>query len=160
VSAKDLGTGREQSMTITGGSALGKDDIERMMRDAEAHAEDDRQRRDEADVRNQADQLVYQTERFLADNADKVPAEAKSNVEGPLAELKKLLEGTDTEAIKAGIEKVATASQALGAAMYQESQAAAGAEAPAADANDAADDDVVDAEVVDEGSDTPSEQDR
>jgi len=160
VSAKDRGTGREQSMTITGGSALGKDDIERMMRDAEAHAEEDRQRRDEADVRNQADQLVYQTERFLADNADKVPAEAKSNVEGPLAELKKLLEGTDTEAIKAGIEKVATASQALGAAMYQESQASAGADVPTADAQDAADDDVVDAEVVDEGSDTPSEQDR
>jgi len=160
VSAKDLGTGREQSMTITGGSALGKDDIERMMRDAEAHADEDRKRREEADVRNQADQLVYQTERFLADNADKVPAEAKSNVEGPLADLKKALEGTDTEAIKAGIEKVATASQALGAAMYQQSQAEAGAasESPTTDAAD--DEDVVDAEVVDEGTDTPSEQDR
>ncbi|MFZ0324494.1 MAG: molecular chaperone DnaK [Actinomycetes bacterium] len=167
VSAKDRGTGREQSMTITGGSALGKDDIERMMRDAEAHADEDRKRREDADVRNQADQLVYQTERFLADNAEKVPAEAKSNVEGPLAELKKALEGDDTEAIKAAVEKVAEASQALGAAMYQQEQSqgattgdggSGGSDGPTSDQS--SDDDVVDAEVVDEGTDTPSEQDR
>ena len=127
VSAKDLGTGREQSMTITGGSALGKDDIERMMRDAESHAEEDRKRREEAEVRNQADQLVYQTERFLADNDEKLPAEAKSNVEGPLSDLKKALEGTDTDAIRANMEKLAAASQEIGAAMYEQAQADAAA---------------------------------
>ena len=99
VSAKDLGTGKEQSMTITGGSALPKDDIERMMRDAEAHAEEDRQRREEAEVRNTGDQLVYQTEKFLADNADKFAegdaAATKAEVEEAVAELKKALEGTD-----------------------------------------------------------------
>ena len=156
VSAKDRGTGREQSMTITGGSALGKDEIDRMMRDAESHAEDDRRRRDEAEVRNTADQLVYTTERFLSENDDKIPADAKSNVEGPLAELKKALEGSDIEAIKSATEKVAQASQTLGAAMYQANQDEAGAAGPSAGtagASDSAEDDVVDAEVVDEGQD-------
>ena len=135
VSAKDLGTGKEQSMTITGGSALPKDDIERMMRDAEAHAEEDRQRREEAEARNTGDQLVYQTEKFLADNAEKFAegdaAATRAEVEEAVAELKKALEGTDEAAIpaiKEATEKVATVSQKLGAAMYAEQQAAAGAE--------------------------------
>jgi molecular chaperone DnaK len=167
VSAKDLGTGKEQSMTITGGSALPKDDIERMMKDAEAHAEEDKRRREEAEVRNTGDQLVYQTEKFLADNADKFAegdaAATKAEVEEALAELKKALEGTDEAAIPAikdATEKVATISQKLGAAMYAEAQAAgggdaAGAGAPGADGSssqgaDGAAEDIVDAEIVDE----------
>ena len=143
VSAKDLGTGKEQSMTITGGGALSKEEIDRMMADAEAHAEEDRKRREEAEIRNQADGLVFQTEKFLEENADKVPAEAKSNVEEPLAELKKALEGDDLEAIKNAVEKVGVASQALGAALYENTKnesAAAGS----------TEDDVVDAEIVEE----------
>lgn len=134
-------------MTITGGSALPKEDIERMMAEAESHAEEDRKRKEEAETRNGAEQLVYQTEKFLADNADKVPADAKANVEEPLAELKKALEGTDVSAIKSAVEKVATASQALGAALYQQQ-----ASAPTDDAGQQpqADEDVVDAEIIDE----------
>jgi molecular chaperone DnaK len=163
VSAKDLGTGKEQSMTITGGSALPKDDIERMMKDAEAHAEEDKRRREEAEVRNTGDQLVYQTEKFLADNADKFAegdaAATRAEVEEALAELKKALEGTDESAIPAikdATEKVATVSQKLGAAMYAEAQAAApgaaeGGSGPDAGESPAQDDgDVVDAEIVDE----------
>ena len=160
VSAKDLGTGKEQSMTITGGSALPKDDIERMMKDAEAHAEEDKRRREEAEVRNTGDQLVYQTEKFLADNADKFTegdaAATKAEVEAALTELKKALEGTDEAAIPAikdATEKVATISQKLGAAMYAEAQAAGSGDTGAAggsDAQSAQDDDVVDAEIVDE----------
>ena len=163
VNAKDLGTGKEQSMTITGGSALPKEDIERMMKDAEAHAEEDKRRREEAEVRNTGDQLVYQTEKFLADNADKFAegdaAATKAEVEDALAGLKKALEGTDESsipAIKEATEKVASVSQKLGAAMYAEQQAAAGG-AEGADATgqgpsaaEGADDDVVDAEIVDE----------
>jgi molecular chaperone DnaK len=150
VSAKDLATGKENSVQITGGSGLSKDEIDRMMRDAEAHANEDRQRREEAEIRNTADGLVYQTERFLKDNEEKIPTEAKENVTGPLEELKKALEGTDVEAIKTATDKVATASQALGAAMYQQEQAAAPS---SAGAGESADDDIVDAEVVDEPKD-------
>jgi molecular chaperone DnaK len=144
VSAKDLGTGKEQRMTITGGSALSKDDIDRMMREAESHAEEDRARREEAEVRNAGDSLVYQTEKFIADNADKFAegelAEKKVEVEAALVDLKKALEGNDTAAIKTETEKVAAISQTLGAAMY----AATAAEAPKAD------DGVEDAEIVEE----------
>jgi len=143
VSAKDLGTGKEQSMTITGGGALSKEEIDRMMKDAEAHAEEDRVRREEAEVRNQAESLVFQTEKFLEENADKVPADAKANVDEPLATLKSALEGSDVEAIKAAVEQVATASQALGSALYANAQEEAASTAPA-------DDDVVDAEIVEE----------
>ena len=149
VTAKDLGTNKEQSMTISGGSALPKEDIDRMMAEAESHAEEDRQRKEEAETRNGAEQLVYQTEKFLADNADKVPADAKANVDEPLAELKKALEGTDVAAIKTAVEKVATASQALGAALYQQ-QASAPSDAPTGDQPQSDDEDVVDAEIVDE----------
>lgn len=143
VSAKDLGTGKEQSMTITGGGALSKEEIDRMMADAEAHAEEDRKRREEAEIRNQADGLVFQTEKFLEENADKVPAEAKSNVEEPLAELKKALEGDDLEAIKNAVEKVGVASQALGAALYENTKNESAA-------SESTEDDVVDAEIVEE----------
>jgi molecular chaperone DnaK len=147
VKATDKGTGKEQSMTISGGSALSKEDIERMTKDAEAHAEEDKQRKEAIELRNQAESLVYQTEKFLKENDEKLPADAKSNVETPLAELKKTLEETATvdvldataqERIKSGVEAVATASQALGSALYQQQQQA--------------DDSVIDAEVVDEES--------
>jgi molecular chaperone DnaK len=144
VSAKDLGTGKEQSMTITGGGALSKEEIDRMMADAESHAEEDRARREEAEVRNQAESLVFQTEKFLEESGDKVPADAKANVDEPLAELKAAIAGENIEAIKAAVEKVATASQALGAALYANTQAEGG------EATAEGDDDVVDAEIVDE----------
>jgi molecular chaperone DnaK len=157
VSAKDLGTGKEQSMQITGGSALPKDDIDRMVREAEQYAEEDHKRREEAETRNQAESLVYQTEKFLADNADKVPADGKTEVEGALGELKEALKGSDIAAIRTSTEKVATSSQKLGAAMYANAQQATGAGAAgaegagdAAGASTGADDDVVDAEIVDE----------
>ncbi|NDB18232.1 MAG: molecular chaperone DnaK, partial [Actinobacteria bacterium] len=150
VSAKDLGTGKEQSMTITGGSGLSKEDIDRMMRDAESHAEEDRAKREEAEVRNTAESLVYQTEKFLKENEDKVPAEGKQNVEESLTTLKKALEGTDIAAIKSATEAVAAASQALGAAMYASQEQAASADG----ASSAQDEDVIDAEVVDEPADS------
>ncbi len=149
VSARDTATGKEQSMTISGGSTLSKDDIDRMMRDAEAHADEDKQRREEAEVRNNAEALVYQTEKFLADNADKVPTEAKENVAGPLEELKKAIDENDGPGMRAATDKVAAASQALGAAMYSEAQAG-GSEEGAEAAADMSEEDVVDAEIVDE----------
>jgi molecular chaperone DnaK len=148
VSAKDLATGKEQSVTISGGSALSKDEIDRMMADAEAHAEEDKQRKEEAEIRNTGDSLVYQTEKFIADNADKFTEgealDKKNEVEGALTELKTALGGANFEAIKTNTEKVSTLSQALGALMY----AAAGAAATDA----AGEDGVEDAEVIDEGS--------
>ena len=129
VNAKDLGTGKEQSMTVTGGSALPREDIDKMVRDAEQYAEDDRKRREAVENRNQAEALVYQTEKFLADNADKFAegdgAANKAEVESAIDELKKALEGNDDEAIKAATQKVATASQQLGAAMYAGAQPSA-----------------------------------
>jgi molecular chaperone DnaK len=149
VGAKDLATGKEQSVTISGGSSLSKEEIDRMMADAEAHAEEDKQRREEAEIRNNGDSLVYQTEKFIADNTEKLSegeaAEKKTEVEAALAELKTSLGGANFEAIKTNTEKVATLSQALGAAMY----AAAGAAAGDGSANE---DGVEDAEVVDEGT--------
>ena len=151
VKATDKATGKEQSMTISGGSALGKEDIDRMMRDAEQHAEEDKKRREEVEVKNTAEALVYQTEKFLADNADKIPADAKANVEGPLDELKKAIDANDAAGMKAATDKVAQASQTLGAAMYAESQAAGGGDQAFQAEADMAEDDVVDAEIVDEG---------
>ena len=151
VSAKDLGTGKEQSMTITGGSGLSKEEVERMMKDAESHAEEDKTRREEADVRNGAEGLVYQTEKFLKDNAEKIPAEGKANVEEPLETLKKALTGTDIPSIKTAMEALAQASQAVGAAMYQEQ--AANAETSNENSTENGED-IVDAEIVDEGANT------
>ncbi|ASQ95950.1 molecular chaperone DnaK [Streptomyces sp. 11-1-2] len=156
VGAKDLGTGKEQKMTVTGGSALPKDDIDRMMREAEQYAEEDHKRREAAETRNQAEQLVYQTDKFLKDNEDKVPGEVKTEVEEALTELKEKLKGEDTAEIRTATEKVAAVSQKLGQAMYANTQAD-GADAAGAAAGDAgaagqakADDDVVDAEIVDD----------
>jgi len=152
VTAKDKGTGKEQSMTISGGSSLSKEDIERMTKDAEAHAEEDKKRKEAIELRNSAESLVYQTEKFLKDNESTIPAEGKSNVEEPLAELKKTLEETANadvtdefaqNRVKDAVEKLATASQALGAAMYESAQQAQA---------DAPQDDVIDAEVVDEST--------
>ena len=151
VSAKDMATQKTQSMTISGGSALSKDEIDRMMREAEQHAEEDKQRREEVEVRNSAEGLVYQTEKFLADNADKIPADAKANVDGPLDELKKAIEANDIPGMRTATDKVAQASQALGAAMYTMAQEAGGSQAAADEAAQTAEDDVVDAEIVDEG---------
>jgi molecular chaperone DnaK len=148
VSAKDTATGKEQSMTITGGSALSKEEIDRMTAAAEEHAEEDRRLREEAETRNTAEALVHQTEKFLSENGDKVPEEAKSNVDEPLEELKKALQGTDLDAIKSSVEKVQTATSALGASMYAQAQAEQEAAGAAGDAG--ADDDVVDAEIIDE----------
>src|SRR5690242_585882 len=119
VSAKDRATNKEQSMTISGQSTLAKDDIDRMVRDAEAHAEDDRKRRDEAEVRNNADSLVYQTEKVLRDQGDNVPAEERAAVEQPLADLKKALEGDDVPAIKTASEALMSASQAFSQKLYE-----------------------------------------
>ena len=159
VSAKDLGTGKEQSMTISGGSSLPKEDIERMMRDAEMHAEEDRKRREEADVRNTGEAAVYGTEKFLAENADKLPEANKAEVQGALDELKAALESDDIPAAKSAAERLAQVSQNAGAAIYAAAQAAADSAGPGAgdgagpgastNAGDA-DEDVVDAEIVDE----------
>src|SRR6202050_5699087 len=158
VSAKDLGTGKQQSVQITGGSALAKDDIEKMVRDAEEYAEEDRKRREEAEVRNQADSLVYSTEKFLGENEDKVPDDVKSEVRESLAEVKKALESNDTDAIKSASEKAQLVSQKMGTAIYQQAQAQQ-ASAPTGSADGSTetpsdDDEVVEAEIVDEG---PSE---
>jgi molecular chaperone DnaK len=154
VSAKDLGTGKEQRVTITGGSALPKEDIQRMVDEAEKFAAEDAKRRDEAETRNRADSLAYQTEKFLAENADKVPADVKSEVEAAVAELKKALEGSDLDAIKQATEKTAQVSQKMGTAIYaqtQAAQAAAGGGTTGTEAGQAPDDEVVEAEIVDEG---------
>jgi len=147
VSAKDLATGKEQGMTITGGSALSKDEIAQMMADAEAHANEDKQRREEAEIRNTGDSLVYQTEKFLTENADKFTegeaATKKTELDEALAELKTALGGANFESIKSNTEKVSTISQALGALMY----ANAGAQADGATAG--SEDHVEDAEVID-----------
>ncbi len=155
VSAKDLGTGKQQSVQITGGSALPKDDIEKMVRDAEQYAEEDRQRREEAEIRNQADTLVYSTEKFLGENEDKVPDDIKSEVREAIAEVKKALESNDTDAIKSATERAAQVSQKMGTAIYQQAQAqqASAQQGQADDSTQApADDEVVDAEIVDEDS--------
>jgi molecular chaperone DnaK len=154
VSAKDMGTGKSQAMQITGGSALGKDEIDRMMREAEQHAEEDRQRREDAEVRNQAESLVYQTEKFLKDNDEKLPAEVKSDVQSALTAAQESLKGTDTAAIKSAMERLATESQKMGSALYQQPGAEGAPGQPGADqqAQDQGDD-VVDAEIVDEEKD-------
>ena len=162
VHAKDLATNKEQSMQITGGSALGKDDINRMVKEAESHAEEDRKRREAVEMRNEADNLVFRTEKLISENADKITDDVKTPVEEAIAEVKTALEGTDDDAVKAAVEKLNTTSAALGQAMYAAAQASqsapseAGSPSDQADTNGSseatgsADDDVVDAEIVDE----------
>ncbi len=155
VSAQDKATGKTQSMTITGQSSLAKDDIDRMVRDAESHAEDDRKRREEAEVRNTADTLVYQTEKLLADQGEKFEGDEKEHVTTALQGVKTALSGTDVEAIKTATESLVTASQSFSQRLYEQaSQSAASAEggptAEGAAAEETSDDEVVDAEIVDE----------
>ena len=160
VSAKDRGTGREQSVQVTGGSGLPKDDIERMMADAEAHAEEDRLRREEAEARNTAESLVHGTEKFLADNGEAFTSDdavaTKAEVVDAIDALKKALEGDDTEAIKTASEKLATTSQKLGAAMYTEPDGAA-AGAGSAD-GEGEDEEIVEAEIVEDDTDGDSDK--
>ena len=143
VSAKDKGTGKEQSMTITGGSSLSEEDIERMVKDAEEHAAEDKKRREEAETRNQAEQMAYSTEKLIKDNDDKLSEEIKTEVQADVDALKTALAGEDIEAVKTAQEKLTTSSQKLGEAIYS-AQPAEGEQA------EASDEDVVDAEVVDE----------
>jgi len=154
VSAKDLGTGTEQAMTITGGTALNRDEIERMMKEAEAHAEEDKQRREEAEVRNNADSLVFQTEKLLRDQADKVQPEDREKMESALKELKDALAGPDIEAVKRGHESLVAVSQDFAQRLYQQAQAnqqtPGGAGGAGAGADAPNDDEVADAEIVDE----------
>ena len=152
VSAKDRGTNKEQSMTITGGSALPKEDIEQMIKDAEAHAEEDKKRREEAETRNSAEQLVYSTEKLLAENKDKLSEDLVSEVQGAVDELKTALEGEDAEAIATKQTNLLTVSQKIGEALYSSENAAAAAGESGASADSAAGEgeDIVDAEIVEE----------
>jgi molecular chaperone DnaK len=144
VSAKDKGTGKEQSMTITGGSSLSEEEIERMVKDAEAHAAEDKKRREEAEVRNAAEQLAYSTEKLIKDNEDKLPEEVKKEVQEDVDALKSALNGDDIEKVKSAQEKLMTSSQKLGEAIYS-----AKSDEPQAEST-SSNEDVVDAEVVDE----------
>ncbi|MFF3357026.1 Hsp70 family protein, partial [Streptomyces sp. NPDC002917] len=155
VAAKDLGTGKEQKMTVTGGSSLPKDEVNRMREEAEQYAEEDHRRREAAESRNQGEQLVYQTEKFLKDNEDKVPGDVKTEVEAALTELKEKLKGEDTAEIRTATEKVAAVSQKLGQAMYANAQAEGGPQGDPQPGQAHADgaDDVVDAEIVDDERD-------
>ena len=164
VSAKDRGTGKEQSMTITGGSALSKDDIDKMVKDAEQYAEEDRQRREAVETRNQAETLAHTTDKFLAENGDKVSDEVKTEVQADLDALNEALKGDDADAVQAAVTKLGESSSKMGQAMYEAAaaeQAAQGGDAPDgdnpfADADADGDDDVVDAEIVDD--DTPADE--
>nr|WP_300047743.1 molecular chaperone DnaK [uncultured Nocardioides sp.] len=155
VSAKDQASGREQSMTISGGSALGKDEIDRMVKEAEQYAEEDAKRREAVEARNQGDQLVYTTEKFLGDNADKLPEDVKTEVQADVDALKETLakEDASPEEITAGITKLGESSQKMGAAMYAAAEADQAAAGGATGATGESDDDVVDAEIVDEQTD-------
>ncbi|CAB4864829.1 MAG: molecular chaperone DnaK [Actinobacteria bacterium] len=144
VSAKDKGTGKEQSMTITGGSSLAKEDIERMVKEAEEHAAEDKKRREEQDLKNTAEQMAYQTEKIIKDNDDKLPEEVKTDVQADIDALKTALAGDDIDAIKSANEKLATSAQKLGEAIYANTSEDAPAE------SEASSEDVVDAEVVDD----------
>jgi len=150
VSAKDRATNKEAKISITGQSTLNKDDIEQMVKDAEAHAEEDKRRREEAEVRNNADSLVYQTEKILREQGDAVSDEDKAAVEGPLAALKAALTGNEISAIKEATEKLTSASQSFGQKLYEAASRDANAAGTSASGANGADDDIVDAEIVDE----------
>jgi len=166
VSARDQGTGREQKMQVTGGSSLSKEEIDRMTREAEQYAEEDRRKRESAEARNQGEQLVYTTEKFLRENEERVPADTRSEVESAVAELREKLKGEDTAAIRTASERVAAVSQKLGEAMYSGAGSggstgsadsggtgAAGSGEGSAGAREGSEEDVVDAEIVDEDRD-------
>ncbi|MCW2289577.1 molecular chaperone DnaK [Leucobacter luti] len=146
VSAKDKGTGKEQTITISGGSTLSKDDIERMVREAEEHAAEDKKRRESAEQRNNAEQLAYSVEKLISENEDKLPEDVKTEVQGDLDALKQALAGDDDDAVKTASDKLSESQSKLGEAIY----AAAQSEQPAAENTESSDDDVVDAEVVED----------
>ncbi|MEV0411695.1 molecular chaperone DnaK [Streptomyces sp. NPDC050448] len=153
VTAKDLGTGKEQKMTVTGGSSLPRQDIDRMIREAEQHAEEDRRRKEEAETRNSAEQLVYQTEKLLRDNESKIPADLKTETETAVADLKEKLKGQDTTAIRTATERAGTVAQKIGTALYDTQRAAASGDGPTSDTGSSStDEEVVDAEIVDDES--------
>ncbi|OFN15840.1 molecular chaperone DnaK [Rothia sp. HMSC058E10] len=151
VSAKDKGTGAEQSMTITGGTSLSKEDIDRMVKDAEAHAEQDKARREAADTRNAAESVAYSVDKLLKENGEKLPEDVKTEVQGDVDELKKALEGDDEDAVKSALEKLQASQTKLGEALYASAQAEANADSASSSKED--DEDVVDAEVIDEDED-------
>ena len=151
VSAKDKGTGAEQSMTITGGTSLSKDDIDRMVKDAEAHAEQDKARREAADTRNAAESVAYSVDKLLKENGEKLPEDVKTEVQGDVDELKKALESDDDDAVKSALEKLQASQTKLGEALYASAQAEANADSASSSKED--DEDVVDAEVIDEDED-------
>jgi len=151
VSAKDKGTGAEQSMTITGGTSLSKDDIDRMVKDAEAHAEQDKARREAADTRNAAESVAYSVDKLLKENSEKLPEDVKTEVQGDVDALKKALEGDDDDAVKSALEKLQASQTKLGEALYASAQAEANADSASSSKED--DEDVVDAEVIDEDED-------
>ena len=150
VSAKDKGTGAEQSMTITGGTSLSKEDIDRMVKDAEAHAEQDKARREAADTRNAAESVAYSVDKLLKENGEKLPEDVKTEVQGDVDELKKALEGDDDDAVKSTLEKLQASQTKLGEALYASAQAEANADSASSSKDD---EDVVDAEVIDEDED-------
>ena len=151
VSAKDKGTGAEQSMTITGGTSLSKEDIDRMVKDAEAHAEQDKARREAADTRNAAESVAYSVDKLLKENGEKLPEDVKTEVQGDVDELKKALESDDDDAVKSALEKLQASQTKLGEALYASAQAEANADSASSSKED--DEDVVDAEVIDEDED-------
>ena len=151
VSAKDKGTGAEQSMTITGGTSLSKEDIDRMVKDAEAHAEQDKARREAADTRNAAESVAYSVDKLLKENGEKLPEDVKTAVQGDVDELKKALEGDDDDTVKSALEKLQASQTKLGEALYASAQAEANADSASSSKED--DEDVVDAEVIDEDED-------
>ena len=160
VGAKDKGTGKEQSMTITGGSSLPKDDIERMVREAEEHAAEDKARRESAEVRNSAEQLAYSIEKLIKDNDDKLPADVKSEVQGDVDALKTALQSEDDDAVKTAFDKLSQSQTKLGEAIYQTGQAEnAAAGGAGTDATEpTTDEDIVDAELVDDDEESTSEK--
>ncbi|GAA4849215.1 molecular chaperone DnaK [Saccharopolyspora rosea] len=150
VNAKDLGTGKEQSIKISGGSALPKEDIDRMVKDAEVHAEEDKKRREEAETRNQAETLVYQTEKVLTDNADKIPADTREQVQAAIKEVNEALKGDDVARVRSAMDDLAARSQAIGQAMYGKQATGTDTGATTGDTGGSGGEDVVDAEVVDD----------
>jgi molecular chaperone DnaK len=152
VSAKDKGTSKEQSMTITGGSSLAKEDIERMIRDAEEHAAEDKARRETAEMRNTAEQLAFSTETLLTENADKLPEELKTEIQADVDALKTALAGEDDDAVSTAFDKLNASQQKIGEALYQQSQTAEATAADSSTGEPASDDDedIVDAEVIDD----------
>jgi molecular chaperone DnaK len=158
VSAKDKGTGKEQSMTITGGSSLPKDDIERMVREAEEHAAEDKARREAAEVRNSAEQLAYSIDKLIKENDDKLPDDVKTEVQADVDALKTALQSEDEAAVKEAFDKLNASQTKLGEAIYAASSAEAAAPGAGEAAPESSDEDIVDAEIVDEDDEKANDE--